>query len=88
MNKRVAKVATVAQRTVTEISEGKHEPPKRTRRTPTNTGRSGKVKTTVVDTRVWKKAMQIAKGNRHRLEVKDHETIIVHNHADWKGYHD
>lgn len=84
MNKVVEK-ASVATRTVTEISEGKHDPAPRTRRKPTYTGRSGRVDHTVIDMRVWKKAMQIAKGNRQRLEVRTHDTVIVHNHTDWKS---
>jgi len=90
MNKRVQKRASVAPSTVEDIGSGKIVTPVKTkaRNTPRNTGKSSKVKHTVVDMRVWKKAMQIAKGNRHRLEVKSATEIIVHNHADWKGYHD
>jgi hypothetical protein len=88
LNKRVVNAASVAPSTVEDIGKGKVKVPvaRKVSRTPSKTGRSSKVTHTRIDKRVWATAMKIAKGNRHLLEVRDHETVVVHNRQDWRGY--
>lgn len=79
----VQKTASVAPTTVTEISQGKHQP-RRTRKASMSAHpASGQIRHIRTDIRVWKVAMELANGDRQRLEVREPDIIVVHNFK-WK----
>lgn len=73
------KTASMAPRTITEISKGRHEPDVRL---PRRRGK-GKPKVDVVtknvDPRVWAEAKRLARGDCHRIEVVAPDNVIVWN---------
>jgi hypothetical protein len=74
--------ASVAPTTVTDISRGKHQTGvAKTRQASKRAHPAGTRRVVVIkpDQRVWKQAVQMAGGNVKRLEVRDHETVVVHN---------
>lgn len=80
--KNMGKDASVAPGTVTDISKGKHlTVVAKTRQAAKRSHPAGTRRVVVIkpDPRVWKQAVQIAGGNVKRLEVRDHETVVVHN---------
>lgn len=81
--KRMSRDASVAPATVTDISQGKHQRAVAKRAAAKRSHPAGTRGTKVIkpDPRVWRKAKSLAGGNVKRLEVRDHETVIVHNHA-------
>ena len=81
---RMTRQASVAPRTVTEISQGKHKPRQTRRSSMASHPAGGKVSHIRTDIRVWKRAMELANGDRQRLEVRAADTIVVHNNK-WKG---
>lgn len=81
----VQQKASVAPRTVTEISQGKHKPRQTRRASMAGHPASGRITHIRTDIRVWKVAMKLAKGDRHRLEVRQPDVVVVHNNNTWKG---
>lgn len=73
----VRKSASVAPRTVTEVSMGKHS--KKTRKAPTKKTRKSPVVKVQVDKRVWKEALRLAGGDALRLQVVSKNEVIVKN---------
>jgi hypothetical protein len=83
VNKLVAR-ASVAPKTVTKVSKDEVKAQRNKRKRPTRS-RSGKVTSTVIHLAVWKRAMEIAKRDRARIEVIANDCVIVHNNREWKG---
>lgn len=81
---RLVATANVAPSTVTKISKGEviaHE----SKRKITQAGKSGPVRATVMDLRVWEAALKLADGVKGRIEVIASDCVIVHNHRHWKA---
>ena len=73
--------ASVAPGTVTDISQGKHQRAVAKRAAAKRSHPAGTrgVKVIKPDPRVWARAKELAHGNIRRLEIRDHETVVVHN---------
>ena len=68
-------------RTVTEFSRGQHSKIVRPRR---SAAKNSGVVVLKVDPRVWKTALDLADGDRQRIEVVNENEVVVHNHPKKK----
>lgn len=75
-------MASVHEHTVIHCEEHLAKPRRRPRK-PANRVQVNQLK---VDPRIWKKALELSKGNPRRIEVLASDSVVVHNSPDWKTW--
>ena len=78
----IPKTGFIHESSLQGIADGTIEPFKKERATPKPTYTVGHIK---IHPLVWAKAMEIADGNAHRIEVIHSEEVIVHNSKEWRN---
>jgi hypothetical protein len=81
--KRVSKDASVHESTVKDAAKKAAAMPKRRRQVRDHAPNLAVVHTQMHD-EVWTRALGLADGDRHRIQVLNDEDVIVHNNRAWK----